>query len=129
MRFIMRKKRAFTLLEIMIVIFLIGLIGSIVGYNMKGSLNKGKEFKTKEAAKRLQDMLELAYGEGKTKKEIEDHPEEVIKEQGLVKNIDQFLKDGWNTRFKIVVDETDGSVSVTSVHVPGSANAEQNPGP
>ena len=40
----MRKKRAITLLEIMIVILLIGLIGGVVSYNLKGTLDKGKAF-------------------------------------------------------------------------------------
>ena len=42
----MQKKRALTLLEIMIVIVLIGIIGSVIGVNMKGSLDAGKAFKS-----------------------------------------------------------------------------------
>ena len=48
----MRKKRAITLLEIMIVILLIGLIGGVVSYNLKGTLDKGKAFASKEGAKK-----------------------------------------------------------------------------
>ncbi len=53
----MQKKRTFTLLEIMIVIFLIGLIGGIVSYSMKGSLEEGKAFKTEQAIMRVVDLL------------------------------------------------------------------------
>ena len=44
-----KKQYALTLIEIMIVIVLIGLIGSVIGANMKGSLDEGKAFKTKYA--------------------------------------------------------------------------------
>ena len=54
-----RKKRTLTLMEIMIVIVLIGLIGSVIGINMKGSLDKGRAFKTKEAIRQIDDIFSL----------------------------------------------------------------------
>jgi competence protein ComGC len=54
-----RKKRSITLMEIMIVILLIGLISSVVGYNMKGSLDKGKAFKSKQGAVKIKEILEF----------------------------------------------------------------------
>ena len=51
------KKRSVTLLEMMIVITLIGLIASVIGYNMKGSLDRGKAFKTEESQKQIKDIL------------------------------------------------------------------------
>ncbi|MFS8564311.1 MAG: type II secretion system GspH family protein [Rhabdochlamydiaceae bacterium] len=44
-------------MEIMIVILLIGVISSVVGYNMKGSLDKGKAFKSKQGAAKIQQIL------------------------------------------------------------------------
>ncbi len=43
----------------MIVILLIGLIGGVVSYNLKGTLDKGKAFASKEGAKKLEDILNL----------------------------------------------------------------------
>ena len=57
----MRKKNFLTLLEIMIVIALITIIGGVLGYNMKGSLEKGKAFKTEQAIKQIDDILSVQY--------------------------------------------------------------------
>ncbi len=53
-----------TLLEIMIVIVLIGLIGSVIGFNMKGSLDEGRAFKTRQAQEQIQDILMLEVARG-----------------------------------------------------------------
>ncbi len=58
------KKQAITLIEIMIVILLIGLIGGTLAYNMRGSLDKGKEFKTEQNKSKLYDVLMLEYAKG-----------------------------------------------------------------
>ena len=55
----MKKKYTMTLLEIMIVIFIIGIIGSVIGYNMRGSLDNGKAFKTKEGSRKLYEIIQL----------------------------------------------------------------------
>jgi prepilin-type N-terminal cleavage/methylation domain-containing protein len=109
----MKKKRAFTLLEIMIVIFLIGLIGSIVGYSMKGSLAEGKAFKTKQAIVRVTDLLELELARGATPAEINDNIEGVLTSQGVVKNVKSLLRDGWGKDLKVHVN-VDGEIKVTS---------------
>src|SRR5438874_2517337 len=54
-----KKKRSITLMEIMIVILLIGIISGVVGYNMKGSLDKGKAFKSKQGATKIKEILEF----------------------------------------------------------------------
>lgn len=109
----MQKKRAFTLLEIMIVIFLIGLIGSIVGYSMKGSLAEGKAFKTKQAILRITDLLELELARGSTPAEINGNIEGVLASQNVVKNVQSLLKDGWGKEMKVHVN-ADGEIKVTS---------------
>ncbi|HUD02229.1 MAG TPA: type II secretion system protein [Rhabdochlamydiaceae bacterium] len=107
----MRKKRAITLLEIMIVILLIGLIGGVVSYNLKGTLDKGKAFASKEGARKLEDILNLEIQQG-TKKALEiarDHSDErdVVKacllNSGLIsaQQLKKFIKDGWNEFFII----------------------------
>jgi general secretion pathway protein G len=113
----MRKKRAITLLEIMIVILLIGLIGGVVSYNLKGTLDKGKAFASSEGAKKLEDILNLEIQQGtKTAQEIiHDRSDErdivkaVILNSGLIseRQVIKFLKDGWGEFYTILRDEKD----------------------
>ncbi len=109
-----RKKYAITLLEIMIVIVLIGLIGSVIGFNMKGSLDKGKAFKTEQAIEQVRDILQLELVKGTTTtQEIQSNPEKVLKKSGLVSNPDKMIKDGWNERLDIQINSK-GEVIVSS---------------
>ena|SRR3989344_2294534 len=100
-----RKKRAFTLLEIIIVIFLITLITGAVGYSMKGTLDKGRAFRTKQAQEQLQDLLLLCV-EGKiTFEDVAKKPDYYLKKSGLAKNPDQLLEDGWGNKFVITLNQ------------------------
>jgi hypothetical protein len=96
----------------MIVILLITLIGGVLGYNMKGSLEKGKIFRSRQAEEQLHDMLLLALAEGKTAKEIESDPEAALKDLKLAKNPGKLLKDGWGSPFEIkaIYQGTDFSI-------------------
>jgi general secretion pathway protein G len=96
-----RKKRALTLLEIMIVICLITLITGVIGYNMKGSLDKGKAFRSEQAKDQLRDMLLLALSEGKKMDTILSNPKDTLKSLGLARDPDNLVKDGWNEEFLI----------------------------
>lgn len=96
-----RIKRTLTLLEIMIVIFLITLITGVIGYNMKGSLDKGKAFRTAQAQQQLHDMLLLALSDGVPMARILEEPGVVLKNLGLAKDPDKLLKDGWGEPFVI----------------------------
>jgi general secretion pathway protein G len=108
------RKRSFTLLEIMIVIFLIGIIGSVIGYNMKGSLEKGKAFRTEQAMRQIEDSLSLMLAEGTTTPaEIESDLRKVIEKSGLFKKADEIAKDGWGTSFVVTIDE-DNNIEVFS---------------
>lgn len=95
------KKKSMTLLEIMIVIMLIGLISSVLGYNMKGSLDKGRAFRTKEGAKIVRDVLLLEVAEGHSIDEVIASPGEYLKNSGLVNDPAKSLKDGWGKEFVI----------------------------
>jgi len=106
------KKRPFSLLEIMIVIFLIGLIGGTIGYNMKGSLDKGREFKTRESIRQVTDILLLQIAEGADMDDVVKKPEKFLKESGLVKDPSKLLLDGWGSKIEVSID--DGELVVTS---------------
>ena len=60
MKKLKKSKKAMTLLEVMIVIFIIGIISSVIGYNMKGSLEKAKAFKT-EIHKIQGEEIDVAF--------------------------------------------------------------------
>lgn len=94
-------KRTLTLLEIMIVIFLITLITGVIGYNMKGSLDKGKAFRTVQAKQQIHDMLLLALSDGEPMNKILEAPDKVLKKLGLAKDPEKLLKDGWGEPFVI----------------------------
>ena len=107
----MRKKQAMTLLEVMIVIFIIGIIASVVGYNMRGSLDKGKAFKTKEGMRKLYDIvqLEMEPGEldGKDGDALRTEVERLVRKSGLVKNVKELLKDGWGNGYTCNLENSD----------------------
>lgn len=109
----MRKtRRSFTLLEIMIVIFLIGLIGSVIGYSMKGSMDEGRAFKTKQAKARIKDLLELELAKGKQLTNMKQI-EQALRNTGIVKNVDKLVRDGWGEKMTITV-AANGKITVIS---------------
>jgi type II secretory pathway pseudopilin PulG len=96
-----RRKKPLTLLEIMIVIFLIGLIGSVIGYNMKGSLDEGKAFKSEQGMAQIRDILLLEVAKGKPREDVINNAEKYLKRSGIVKDVSKMIKDGWGEKFKI----------------------------
>jgi general secretion pathway protein G len=111
----MQKKRALTLLEIMIVIVLIGIIGSVIGVNMKGSLDKGKAFKTEQAMQQIQDILMLEVARGTSIDDVVKDPAKYLAASGLVKNPSKFINDGWDQPFDIKADgRGNGNIIVKS---------------
>jgi type II secretory pathway pseudopilin PulG len=112
-KFMKIKKRFMTLLEIMIVILLIGIITSVVGYNMKGSLEKGKIFKTRQAKNQVRDLLLLEVARGENIDEVVADPEKFLKKSNLAKNPKNLLKDGWNDLF-IITKKDESDISVKS---------------
>jgi|SRR5579872_6676306 len=110
-----QKKRPITLLEIMIVIFLIGLIGSVVGYNMKGSLDKGRVFKSEQGAAKIKEILNLQLAEGSnTIQEIVANPLGILKNSHLVDKPEKTFKDGWNHDY-FVKQSDGGDIEVYSI--------------
>jgi type II secretory pathway pseudopilin PulG len=99
------KKRALTLLEIMIVIFLITLITGTIGYSMKGTLDRGRAFRTEQAQEQLKDLLLIAVAEGKNIDDIAKNPESYLKAMGLAKKPKTLIQDGWNEPFSIVPNQ------------------------
>ena len=85
----------------MIVILLITIITGAIGYNMKGTLEKGKAFRTERAREQLHDLLLYCYTETKDTDQILKNVESMIAKTGLAKNPKELLKDGWGVPFEI----------------------------
>ena len=103
-----------TLLEIMIVIFIIGIISSVIGYNMKGSLEKAKAFKTKEGMKKIGEIFDLEVASGTLLYDVIADPARVLKSSGLVSNVKDLLRDGWGTDYTIRLSKNERSVLIKS---------------
>jgi prepilin-type N-terminal cleavage/methylation domain-containing protein len=100
------KRRAFTLMEIMIVILLIGIIGGVISFNMRGSLEKGRAFKTEQQISQITDILEMELAKGEYPREqIIKEAEGFIKRAGWVKNPEKFMKDGWDRKILVLEDK------------------------
>ncbi|MDP1608265.1 MAG: hypothetical protein Q8L98_02995 [Chlamydiales bacterium] len=109
-----KKKRALTLLEIMIVISLIILITGVIGYNMRGTLNRGRAFRTERAKEQLHDMLLLSVADGNAPQKVLKKPADYIRQLGLAKNVDELLKDGWGNKFVITYLDEEGDFRIES---------------
>lgn len=112
-----KSKRSLTLLEIMIVIFLITLITGVIGYNMKGSMDKGKAFRTVQAQEQLHDLLIMALSEGETQAKILENPIAALKKVGIAKDPNKLLKDGWGDPFEITAAKKKGDFQIKSANL------------
>lgn len=115
-----RKRHPITLLEIMIVILLIGVIGGVLSYNLKGTLDRGKVFRTEEGMKRLKEILELQLETGKYSRADllgstdSSKAKECVKDSKFIspQNLDAFLKDGWNEPY--IITEANNELHISS---------------
>lgn len=108
------KRRYITLIEIMIVMFLIALITGVLAYNYRGSLDEGKAFKTKAAIEKIETILNLAVSEDPSKaNSIGSEWQNIISNSPLVSNPKTLLKDGWGGDYTVAPDEQ-GIIRVTS---------------
>jgi type II secretory pathway pseudopilin PulG len=107
------KKRAITLIEIMIVIFLIGIIGGTLAFNMRGSMDQGRAFKTEQTISRVHDILMLEYAStDQSLDEIAKSWKEVLSKSPLVTQKGKDLvTDGWRKELKVEVEADDLVIS------------------
>jgi general secretion pathway protein G len=108
MKFYQLKRRCITLIEIMIVMFLIALIAGVITYNYRGSLDEGKAFKTKAAMDKVETILNLSVAEDPS---LMDHLsgewQGIISASPLVKNPKDLIYDGWGSPLQV---STEGNV-------------------
>lgn len=108
------KKRALTLLEIMIVIMLITLISGTIGYSMKGSLEKGRAFRTEQGQEQLKDLLLICLSDGGKIENIAQNPVEYLKGLGVAKDPENLILDGWKQPFEITVSPAKNDFTIKS---------------
>lgn len=114
MKFLHLQKRFITLVEMMIVMFLIAMITGVIAYNYTGSLEEGKAFKTKAGIEKIKTILALDAA-GTDIDNIKDEWKAVVKNSPLVQNPDELVKDGWGVEYKVSIDEkSDGKEIVVS---------------
>ena len=108
------KKRYITLIEIMIVMFIIALITGVLAYNFRGSLDESKAFKTKAAIEKVETILNLKVSENpELLGNISSEWQNVVRNSPLVSNPDALIRDGWGSEFEIIVDDN-GVIHVRS---------------
>lgn len=112
-----KKRHPMTLLEIMIVIFIIGIIGSVIGYNMKGSLEEGKAFKSEQGSKQVYDILTLEIAKGGKIDDIVANPEKYLQLSGFAKNPKKLLQDGWGKDYLIARNGEDDLFVVSDTYL------------
>lgn len=113
MNILVLRKRFVTLIEMMIVMFLIALIIGVVGYNYRGTLEGGKAFKTKTGMEKLQTILDLAVAEDPRKlDDLESNWQNIIKASPLVSDSNALIRDGWGETYQVTVEN--GKIEVRS---------------
>ncbi|MCI5051625.1 MAG: type II secretion system GspH family protein [Simkaniaceae bacterium] len=111
-----RKKRPMTLLEIMVVIFIIGIVGTVIGVNMKGSLEQGKAFKSEQGSRQIYEILnlEMAKGSAIPTKLDSKTALRIVKDSGLAKDAKKLMEDGWGRPYRILVKDDESDIRVIS---------------
>ncbi len=96
------KKRFITLVEMMIVMFLIAMITGVIAYNYTGSLEEGKAFKTKAGIEKIRTVLDLHLATHPDDVDsIESKWQGVLEDSQLVKNAGELKKDGWGKEYEV----------------------------
>lgn len=108
------KRRFVTLIEMMIVMFLIAMIIGAVAYKYQGSLEEGKAFKTKVGIEKLTTILTLVLADHpEWSSEINSKWQDLVKNSPLVQNSNDLIKDGWGNTYDVKLNQ-DGQLDVIS---------------
>lgn len=114
MKFHQLKKRFITLVEMMIVMFLIAMITGVIAYNYTGSLEEGKAFKTKAGIEKIHTIIDLHLAVNPADKEgISSNWKDILARSPLVKNANELAKDGWGDEYQVGTDNN-GELEITS---------------
>jgi hypothetical protein len=108
------KRRFVTLIEMMIVMFLIALITGVVAYNYRGTLEEGKVFKTQTGIQKLETVLNLEIAKNpQLAGSLKSNWQAIILNSPLVHDPKALILDGWGQPYDVDIDDN-GVVRVTS---------------
>ena len=109
------KRRFVTLVEMMIVMFLIALITGVVAYNYRGSLDEGKAFKTGTAITKLETILNLEVAKNpQIRDSITSNWQAIVKSSPLVHDANALTIDGWGELYHVSIDPDTDAIEVSS---------------
>lgn len=111
-----QTKQYITLVEMMIVMFLIAMITGVIAYNYTGALDKGKAFKTEAGIEKIKTALALEIAT----RGMEDYKTQgaakFLEQSPLVKNPAELVRDGWGKPYDIDVKEnSNGELEVSVI--------------
>lgn len=119
------KKRFITLVEMMIVMFLIAMITGVIAYNYTGSLEEGKAFKTKAGIEKIHTVLDLYLAtHPEDTGQIESKWKDILGHSQLVKNSRELEKDGWGNEYQVSANTETGDIEVKSQKYTDYQNAK-----
>ncbi|MCE5294235.1 MAG: type II secretion system GspH family protein [Chlamydiales bacterium] len=110
-----RKKRAVTLIEMIVVMLLIATITGALAYNYNASLNEGKAFKTREGISRIKTILALTLAENNelSPSELESSWKNYVEGSPLAGKSKDLLTDGWGKPYDVHLEEQNGEQVIT----------------
>lgn len=108
------RKRFITLVEMMIVMFLIAMITGVIAYNYTGSLEEGKAFKTTAGMNKIRDVLGLYYATNPDEMtNVSAEWKRILAGSQMVKNAKELEKDGWGGDYQVDMNN-DGDIIIIS---------------
>lgn len=112
--FRLKTRKFITLVEMMIVMFLIAMITGVIAYNYTGSLDEGKAFKTKSGMDKIRTVLDLHLAANPDDREhIQSRWRQIVEESNLVKNARELTKDGWGIDYEVSQGQ-EGDIEIKS---------------
>lgn len=108
-KFIRKIRKTLTLIEMLIVIALIGIIGSALAYNMSSGLSKGKEFRNEQNKRKIRNMLDYEiFTNGQNPSEVAKDWLSYIQRSTLRdrdQTVEQLTQDGYGSVYHVTYDE------------------------
>lgn len=109
------QRRFVTLIEMMIVMFLIALITGVIAYNYRGSLDEGKAFKTKSGIDKLETILNLEASKNpQGASAIQSDWKKYVLASPIVHDPNALIKDGWGEDYQVTINPENGGIYVSS---------------
>ena len=112
-----KKRRFITLIEIMIVMFLIAMITGVVAYNYRGSLEEGRAFKTQQGIEKIRTILMLTAADNMVGlDQVVSEWRNYVKSSPLANNPNALIKDGWGADYSVNLEEGSNWEQEVRVH-------------